>query len=545
MSSRDDIDLLHLLGEPLLAIRSTGKAPQKTGWPHHSITDAEFAKTERFGIKLGGEAGLIDIEGDGPNADAVWDMISDKLQLPKTMGWASARGTHRVFRLTDETRAIVGEIGFTHDDLEFRLGKSNEYSMYSIVPECDERQWITRPMQAPPADLPVELARRIAGLKSSAPAPRVHTTDDREVDPDSPGEIYGSRHEWDELLRAEGWTYMGSRQEGTTDWMRPGGTQISATVNYSGDDRLYVFSDNAGLPKGQNIKKFAFYAYVNCGGNFVAAAGDLVRAGYTPDTDPLDLFDQLPDAREKVATSSNKILAEAGAQLLTPEQVVFPGFIENFVKLCGIACHRSDPVAAAAVGFSALALMMGRTVKTVDGGRPNLGVLLLGDTGSGKTQAMKQLRKIFDAAGLGYNVFSSFKSREALEDTVADTPNMLYLAEEFHDKLRHIVEGRHANPHQQAIYSCLKDLATASDDSYTTRCGTSTTSGKGERVDQPSVSMLFSGIATEFWENMTPQLMHGGFLGRLWVVELDGLAPKNWEPAEAPEIFDRLKDHVL
>jgi putative DNA primase/helicase len=92
-----------------------------------------------------------------------------------------------------------------------------------------------------------------------------------------PGDAFNRESTWEDLLPAHGWHLVYVGQDGAGNavgyWRRPGkAAGISATTNFAGSDQLYVFSTSTLLPAGQGLSKFAAYAYLSHGGDFVAAA---------------------------------------------------------------------------------------------------------------------------------------------------------------------------------------------------------------------------------------------------------------------------------
>ena len=97
-----------------------------------------------------------------------------------------------------------------------------------------------------------------------------------------PGDDFNRRKDFAELLAETGWK-CASQDGETSQWQRPGkeGIGISATLNYGGSGRLYVFSTNAApLEAGTAYDTFAFYACTQHEGDFSAAAAALGAQGY-------------------------------------------------------------------------------------------------------------------------------------------------------------------------------------------------------------------------------------------------------------------------
>ena len=118
---------------------------------------------------------------------------------------------------------------------------------------------------SPPPLFPPELAR----LSASAPL-------DNRIGGARPGDRYNQEASWEEVLVPHGWKLLYTH-DGEGYWQRPGkdGPGISATTNYRGSDRLYVFSTSTVFEAGRSYSKFAAYTFLAHGGNFSAAARTL------------------------------------------------------------------------------------------------------------------------------------------------------------------------------------------------------------------------------------------------------------------------------
>ena len=94
---------IHRKGDKLGDKIATGKEPIGTAWGLTRPTEQSIRKTFRrfpkrgVGLLLGPEAGIIDIECDGPEGeDSLAKLMGGEIVL--TLGWSSARGPHHVFR---------------------------------------------------------------------------------------------------------------------------------------------------------------------------------------------------------------------------------------------------------------------------------------------------------------------------------------------------------------------------------------------------------------------------------------------------------------
>ncbi len=96
----------------------------------------------------------------------------------------------------------------------------------------------------------------------------------------TPGDDYNAKVTWDQILEPLGWKKVG--KEGEKDvWCRPGKDfGISATTNFGGTDKLYVFSTSTMFEAHHSYSKFAAYATIEHGGDFSGAARALRSQGY-------------------------------------------------------------------------------------------------------------------------------------------------------------------------------------------------------------------------------------------------------------------------
>jgi hypothetical protein len=97
-----------------------------------------------------------------------------------------------------------------------------------------------------------------------------------QIDSARPGDRYNQEASWEEVLVPHGWRLL-STHDGEGYWQRPGkdGPGISATTNYQGSDRLYVFSTSTVFEAGRAYSKFAAYTFLEHQGDFSAAARSL------------------------------------------------------------------------------------------------------------------------------------------------------------------------------------------------------------------------------------------------------------------------------
>jgi len=74
-------------------------------------------------------------------------------------------------------------------------------------------------------------------------------------------EEYIEQQLWHDILTAEGWK-PDSNHDGQSSWTRPGkNSGTSATLNFSGNDKIHIFSTGTNVPADKSYGKFRFWAY--------------------------------------------------------------------------------------------------------------------------------------------------------------------------------------------------------------------------------------------------------------------------------------------
>ena len=102
-----------------------------------------------------------------------------------------------------------------------------------------------------------------------------------------PGDVFNRRGPaWAELLEPHGWREVKTEKDGTTYWTRPGkaGGVSATTSNPQHDgDKLHIFTSSTEFEPDVAYSKFAVVAILEHGGDWSAAAAQLVRDGYVSD----------------------------------------------------------------------------------------------------------------------------------------------------------------------------------------------------------------------------------------------------------------------
>lgn len=118
------------------------------------------------------------------------------------------------------------------------------------------------------------------------------------------GDEVEDRMSWDEILGGAGWQRAKAKVGGFDAWVKPGAKMSDghhATTGYRsgvGGERMYNWTDKAGLPVQKLITKFAALVFLQYGGDFKRAAKELAGKGYTNVkvvSTPIDAVEAAPD----------------------------------------------------------------------------------------------------------------------------------------------------------------------------------------------------------------------------------------------------------
>jgi hypothetical protein len=242
---------------------------------------------------------LVDFQAPG---------LAARLPIVRTPGRDEAGGRHVHARCSTVPVRSAKLARFTRAEAEKRTGDPGKITGvevkgeggYVLVPgcpaECHSTGRLYEHVSGPPVeDAPDLTANEVDILFSSAcalergdkaAADRTPATAGDQID--RPGDDFNQRASWDDVLPA-GWKKV--RVNGDVIYLcRPGKYMgVSATIGYCKSERagpkLYVFSTNAEpFEAERSYCKFEAYALLQHGGDFKAAARDLVDKGYGQQT---------------------------------------------------------------------------------------------------------------------------------------------------------------------------------------------------------------------------------------------------------------------
>lgn len=459
------------------------------------------------GVGLALRDGFLDFDLDDEGATAFYE----KLGLPPSVCWQSARGQHHLFKLTPEqasqhtaNRSQAFKLGGV---LEVRSG----HGVQSVLPPSGGRTWVRSIFDTPCQWLPdVSLLAPAKPQESqnleqsSAPSANGATR---------PGDIFNYHASWEDILVPAGWSRVGERTvEGrvVTDWKRPGETdqRLSATTGYcqsmNEDDKLYPFTTNAPpFDANHAYSKFEAYSRLYHGGDHAAAANALSDMGYRKVLTAAELLGPTQhDEDEETIRPSSDVFTFPGLVAAVRDWHLFTGQV-------------LDPVLGAVAGLALTSWCIGQRVKLYDGTRPNLSFLIVGEPGAGKTDVKNTLLRLMSEAGYGESLESDIVSGPALEESLLSDPVKILIRDEMQD----ILSGKATqNLYTLTMLSRMKEAYSASGTMLIPR--RKATEPVKPPILQPHLVPLLmgtpsslSGIPRTFYED--------GFIARLFAVSAD------------------------
>lgn len=217
------------------------------------------------------------------------------------LGWRYGRGVGDLARVLRIPGTVNRKAGLARP-CQITTGIGRKYHLEQLLEACAAAQ--------PPAPTPASTTLLGSTMASAGPA--------RDRQDDDPGEDFNRRATWHEILEPHGWTWHNS-VDGVDQWTRPGKTSgISATTNALGTDRLHVFSTNAApFQAGESYHKFAALTLLEFGGDYSAAARELLARGYGKPTDHsaqarADLDFLIPNWRQQLEQQAATATAPTG-----------------------------------------------------------------------------------------------------------------------------------------------------------------------------------------------------------------------------------------
>ena len=367
-----------------------------------------------------------------------------------------------------------------------------------------------------------------------------------------------------EILQKHGWKYVGQRGDNDEKWQRPGTNDGHSAYLHLTPPVFYPFSTNSHpFESDKTYSYFAVYATLEHGGDFSAATKELARLGYGDalTTEPVALNEfitALPSEEE--ATVEFSTLPHLGKwdeiqvedfdniesydiddpgripdDLLNP-----PGLIreiaEHSVKMNSV----KQQELALATGIVMTAHLIGKIYRTPDNLRSNIYIMALGDSSTGKKQAIDFLMdtRILE---INKNVFGPFSSHQSMLLWLREVASMLICWDELGAKMESILSNRTSNINQ--ILGYLTELYSAASRAFFPERKVS--DKNYDPILEPHCCLYATGTYKSVFKCFTPAMIENGFVGRLnfFIIDKNQKRQKQYTSERIPDnIIEQIKE---
>jgi len=505
------------------------------GWQHQASNDPDVIRVWKdnhfgcnWGLLLGSKSGVIDVEYDSPEGQAIIDEAVEACGV-QTVSYRSAKSVHRLFRYDDrftDRKASVGVAG-----TEWRFGQDSAQSVIpnSIHEDGVRYEWLPglSPDEVEIAPLPDAMWNLFLDLEHDE-----RTRESAAVPVYEPAPLTGSSL----LDRAR--AYVDNAEPG-----RPG-DRNNAAFRLSGHLRTI---DNLGerLSESQILDLVRLWNSRNPEPlpdkeieSVVSSSG---RNGTPRDIKPPQVRVSEPSDDDRDVDLSAIMLAISGRDVFPEDCLEIPGLIGDIIKHNLATAHYPLPELALAGAIALMSSITGGKVEGL-GCRSNLYVMGLAPSGGGKDHSRKINRKILLNAGHGHICGPErIGSHAGVVSALADNWNTLFQIDEI-GRLLATMHSAQMSPHLYNIASVLMQVYSSADDIW--QADAYGDRKKCKTLEYPHCVVYGSSVPDGFWESLTKQNLSDGLIGRFLVFEeseyVDYQQPSD---AEIPgSIIDRARE---
>ena len=330
-----------------------------------------------------------------------------------------------------------------------------------------------------------------------------------------PGDEFNERGDVRGLLVRHGWKCVSGGEN--ERWRRPGKDQgWSATLR---DRVFYVFSSNAApFEPNHPYAPFAVYSLLEHQGDFARAASALRDEGFGADGEAEGLggVDISALVAKLVAPPADHgpVVPDPGP---IPEHLFqVPGFIEQVMAFTMASAPYPNVGLAFCGAMGLQSFLAGRKVCTPGDLRPNLYLLALASSGTGKDFPRKVNSRVLFEVGLVGSLGDKFASGEGIQDALVRANAMLFQNDEMDGVLRQI-NLDHEN-RRESIPNILLTLYTSANDVYPIRVK----AGQKEtiHIDQPHLTLFGTATPQYFYESLCQRMLTNGFFARMIIIDV-------------------------
>jgi hypothetical protein len=232
-------------------------------------------------------------------------------------------------------------------------------------------------------------------------------------------------------------------------------------------------------------------------------------------------------APEETGNSKPKIPVEFPPHLLR-----VPGFVGQVTQYMLSTAKKPQPLLSMWAALCLQATLCGRKIRDPFGGRTNLYVMALAESGNGKDHPRVMNRKILASAGLlEHEGPEDIASDSGLLAAVAHQPALIMHLDEVGRLLKSCSAAGSGSSHLYNITTLLLRLYSSAGGMYKGKAYGDRS--KNVEIDQPCLTIYGSTVPASFWGSMSSESIGDGFLARMIPVIGDE-HPSSHLPHEQP-----------
>ena len=479
----DDAIRCHAMGWKLTPV--DGKRPYLDNWPNSPVDPAQVKSQDGWGVILGPQSGIIDVECDSPEAyDHLLDLTGG--EVPVTVCWMSTRGMHFIFKWSEgwPEKAVLKYRG-----VEIRIGNR---PAQSVLPPSGARRWVTAPWEGEVA----EFAFREQVLNAQIVPSEVDQHEGEPLDV----------QRWLDRHRVK--LYSAKVLDGSKRWfVECPRCETHTTPNHETD--CMIVQDADGKLGGKCFHQ-------SCGMDSWRSISTVIGK-----PDWKDWHDENESLRW--GEVADRLWPSKFAECADYENDNDEDFCEAMIPQLGLMrevfdyykrkAYRPSNIMGLAVAISLVQTITGRKIAAHTGLRSNDYNVVLASTGSGKEACESTIAKILQAADPLFSVMmpADVQSGNGLMAAMKANPLRIWVCDEF-GKILSAVLDKKGNQHKKDIGTHLLKIYSKSDGIYT---GAAHADGVRNVVVEPHLCVLGLTTQSTVFASMSPDTLSDGLLGRL------------------------------
>ena len=197
-----------------------------------------------------------------------------------------------------------------------------------------------------------------------------------------------------------------------------------------------------------------------------------------------------------------------------------PGLIDEIIAYSMRVSKYPSRTLSFCGALALVAHLAGRKFVGVNDARPNLYIVALAGSGSGKEFPRSVNKCLAERVDMLASLSDNFASGPGIAGRLRRTPTLLYQVDEFHHLLASIsgVSSKR-DPTAELIWKTLLEVFSASNSIYLGRDKAADEGDESKKIYYPSLSLFATGIPLEFYKAMSYSALTDGGLARFLVFE--------------------------